>query len=269
MDSCKICSAQTTLLFTATVLYKYEVNYFQCPECRFIQTEKPYWLNEAYNKAITRLDIGLISRNKTYADRIEGFFQKNLITSDGIYLDYGGGYGMFVRMMRDKGYNFFRQDIYCDNLFAENFDLTDFTDATHFDLLTAFEIFEHLEDPLTEIQQMLSYSHCILFSTLLQPNNIADVKSWWYVVPETGQHIALYDIETLKLIAKKFDLILYSNNLDVHILSKSHLSYDPFEEKKPTLLAKLFKLFISPQKVQRKESLLQRDFEYIKNKAGL
>lgn len=267
-NKCKICSAEMRVLFTATVLYKYEVNYFQCITCKFIQPEKTYLISEAYSKAITSLDIGLISRNQTYSELLEGYFSNKFLPSNGVYLDYGGGYGMFVRMMRDKGFKFFRQDIYCENLFAEHFDLSDIEETTYFNLLTAFEVFEHLEDPLNEIRKMLSYSNCILFSTLLQPENITNVDSWWYFVPETGQHIALYHIKTLITIAKKLNLNLCTNNQNLHILSKEPLAFNPFEEKKKTLKEKFYHLLFSESNQQKKESLLQKDFELIKNKLG-
>lgn len=268
-SQCKICSENTSYLCSTLILNKYKVKYFQCNCCKFIQTEEPYWLPEAYSKAIAKLDIGLISRNQTYAQILEKYFLMNLIISDGIYIDYGGGYGMLVRMMRDKGYNFFRQDLYCENLFSENFDVSDINSSTTFNLLTAFEVFEHLENPLAEIERMLSYSECIVFSTLLQPDVITNADSWWYFVPETGQHISLYHYQTLIVLAKKLRLFLYTNKQNLHILTKVPLVFNPFKEKKQSLKDKFYRLVTSGSQVEKKGSLLQKDFEYIKNKAGL
>ena len=63
---CKICDGAVRHLFAKKVLHKYDVAYFQCLHCRFIQTEQPYWLGEAYEKAIARLDIGLVWRANGY-----------------------------------------------------------------------------------------------------------------------------------------------------------------------------------------------------------
>lgn len=60
---CKICYAETSFFDTALVLGKYKTIYYQCPCCGVIQTEEPYWLDEAYSEAITDSDIGLIGRN--------------------------------------------------------------------------------------------------------------------------------------------------------------------------------------------------------------
>ena len=68
---CKICLSEISFIFELNILDKYPVNYFQCASCKFIQTEEPYWLKESYSSAITNLDIGLVSRNKTNAEIIE------------------------------------------------------------------------------------------------------------------------------------------------------------------------------------------------------
>ncbi|MEJ2506837.1 MAG: hypothetical protein P8Y81_11315 [Ignavibacteriaceae bacterium] len=61
--TCKICSSESKYVFSATVLQKYDVKYFHCPECGFLQTEEPYWLDEAYSSAIGAEDTGLIALN--------------------------------------------------------------------------------------------------------------------------------------------------------------------------------------------------------------
>ncbi|PKP59337.1 MAG: class I SAM-dependent methyltransferase [Candidatus Altiarchaeales archaeon HGW-Altiarchaeales-1] len=190
--TCKICNSDTNEVFEAKILNSYNVKYYKCKHCGFIQTEKPYWLNEAYSSAISSLDVGLVSRNLSFvpitASIIEKYFKVN-----GKFLDYGGGTGLFVRLMRDKGFDFYRQDIYCENLFAQNFDINDLDDKKiKFELLTAFEVFEHLKDPLIEIEKMFKLSDSILFSTELQPLENVTPDNWWYFVPETGQHISFY-----------------------------------------------------------------------------
>ncbi|HET9908185.1 MAG TPA: hypothetical protein VFQ23_16155, partial [Anaerolineales bacterium] len=59
---CNICDATSLPLAKALVLKKHEVQYYACVNCGFIQTERPYWLEEAYSSAIARSDIGLIGR---------------------------------------------------------------------------------------------------------------------------------------------------------------------------------------------------------------
>src|SRR5476651_2675365 len=131
----KITGGNATFLFEAKVLNKYTVKYYRCDETGFIQTEEPYWLDEAYSSAITKLDIGLPYRNINLSNSITELLVKNF-DYKGIFLDYAGGYGLFTRLMRDKGFNFYNTDKYCANLFAEYFDLTDLAPASVFEITT-------------------------------------------------------------------------------------------------------------------------------------
>ena len=101
----RVTGQPTQKLFIGKVLGKHDVEYFRCVETGFIQTEEPFWLDEAYSNAMTKLDLGHINRNieasAFVADLIERCFPKFKFG-----LDYGGGYGMFVRRMRDLGFDF-------------------------------------------------------------------------------------------------------------------------------------------------------------------
>ena len=103
--TCKICTQQTTQIFKAKILNKYEINYFHCEHCGFLQTEEPYWLDEAYSESINISDTGYMQRNLMLSGKLTIllalFFDKN-----GKFLDYAGGYGVFVRMMRDIGFDY-------------------------------------------------------------------------------------------------------------------------------------------------------------------
>ena len=140
--------------FKAIVLSKYQVSYYHCPHCGFIQTEDPYWLDEAYKDPINVEDTGLLSRNISFSEMtallIYFLFDKN-----GIFLDYAGGYGIFTRLMRDIGFNFFWHDPMTQNLLSRGFEYSD--SLPRCELLTSFESFEHFKDPLTEITKMLDY----------------------------------------------------------------------------------------------------------------
>lgn len=266
--NCLICSGSCSFQFETLVLKKYDVGYYKCSNCGFIQTVAPFWLNEAYESAITQLDIGLVSRNLYFSEIFESFVDKNLLSGNGIYLDFAGGYGLFVRLMRDKGINFYRQDVYCKNIFAEHFDLSDMPQNQKFEAITAFEVFEHLVNPLEELKKMLNFSNVIIFSTELQPEGVLTPDNWWYFVPETGQHVSLYSFDSLMKIAEKESLHLYSNKQNLHIFSKKNLAFDPFEKTKENFFLNFTKRLINKlipmdQKPKR-ESLILKDFDYIK-----
>lgn len=253
---------------------KYPVKYIQCSMCEFIQTEKPYWLDEAYASAITSIDVGLVFRNVHFSNTMPSILDSFSNMNDA-YLDYGGGYGMFVRMMRDKGYNFYLQDKYAENLFAKRFTINDFPGSEKFMALTAFEVFEHLENPMDELHKMFALSDTLIFSTELQPqNNFKDSSEWWYFMPETGQHISFYSLKALEFIANRFDCKLYSNGTNLHLLTKQHLKANPFisansVKYKQSLFTKIkHKLFTAPEPaINTRLSLLPKDFELYKSYA--
>lgn len=269
--TCKLCNSSTEEVFTSKVLNKYNVKYYKCKYCGFIQTEKPYWLGESYSSAISSLDLGLVSRNLSLVPVTTSIIEKHFDVT-GKFLDYGGGYGLFVRLMRDKGFDFYRQDIYCPNIFAEHFDINDLEgEKTKFELLTAFEVFEHLEYPLIELEKMFKLSDSILFSTEIQPSENVTPNNWWYFVPEIGQHISFYSKKSFETIAQKFSCYFYSNNSNLHILTLKKMHANPFRfafEKK--ILYKILNESINLIKILKRDkihkSLLQKDFELVKSK---
>lgn len=269
MAKCKICDQETSVIFQKTILQKYLSDYCRCKNCGFIQTSDPIWLEEAYKSAITSLDIGLIDRNLYLNEQIPRIIEV-AFPDHKTMLDYGGGYGMLVRMLRDKGYNFYRQDLYCENLFAKHFDIQD-AQVKRFDLLTAFEVFEHLNDPLLEIGKMFELSDSIVFTTLLIPSeNKEELENWWYLSTLTGQHIALYSLRSLELLAKRFGKNFYSNGNNLHLMTNKLLGDEQLDKmfgaKKPGILNRVInRLSNGNSAIKSRASLLPKDYEYIEN----
>jgi hypothetical protein len=262
----KITGGPTRTLFTEKVLNSYDVKYYECLETGFIQTEHPYWLQEAYSSAITKLDTGLIFRNELLRDKLVKIIQ-SAFDANRHFLDYAGGYGMFTRMMRDRGFDFYHQDIYCENLFAEYFSLEDAQQKSNFELVTAFEVFEHLVDPFEEIKRILEFGEHLIFTTELVPAGIEKASDWWYFTPETGQHIAFYTEKSLKYIAGKLDCYYGTDHIQTHIFTRDQKLTNVFELKKEPYLIRTMrrKLERFERKLYpRRESLLHQDWQMIK-----
>lgn len=246
---CRICNNETEKIFASLVLNKYSVNYFRCTNCSFIQTEKPFWLDEAYQNSINISDTGLIDRNISFSKMLAVLIYFNFNTG-GKFLDYAGSYGIFTRLMRDIGFDFYWHDIYTQNLLAKGFE----ADANHdykYELVTAFEVFEHLVDPKAEITRMLQQSDTIVFSTELLPNNIPEPSSWWYYGFEHGQHISFYSKRTFTWLANYFGLKYYYIN-GVHLLTSKKINYSALVIEK-----KLYKygLFAFVKKTMKSKTL--------------
>ena len=118
MKKCQICDAKMNFFDTAMILKKYKVNYWWCQHCGFIEIDTPYWFDESYSDAIN--DVGLVKRNYMFVEKTAAILKMCLPNSK-THLDFGG-YGLFVRLMRDKGYDFQWYDKYCSNLFTNHFE---------------------------------------------------------------------------------------------------------------------------------------------------
>jgi len=272
-DNCvnsRITGGSTEELFTATVLTNHRVKYYRCNETGFIQTEQPYWLDEAYSDAITALDIGLLSRNIQKVEVAQRVLRV-IAEPTSRFLDFGGGYGIFVRLMRDRGYPFELFDTHCQPLFAKHHRLANLDfDCDHFGCVTAWEVFEHLVDPSRTIAELLQISDRLLFSTVLVPEPCpASAKDWWYFTPETGQHISFFTLQSLQWIADQLGIRLYSDGVANHLFSKEELSVNPLATAKwrshvKRVMGRLSRSFgVSAEHEAYRDSLLQGDYDAI------
>lgn len=209
LSPCRLCHGKTTAAFTSRILRRYDVLYHHCHFCGLLQTESPYWLKEAYEEAVASADTGLLQRNISIGLRLSSllFFNFN---RKGLFVDVAGGFGLLTRFMRDVGFDFYWEDPYCQNALAKGFEYT--PSKTPITAITAFEVFEHLEDPLNWVKnQMERYgTQTLIFSTELYKGDLVPDRSWWYYAFNTGQHISFYQHRTLKVMAQKIGLHLWS-----------------------------------------------------------
>ena len=86
-ERCRVCENVSEFFGRATVLGKYDVAYFRCRGCGYVQTEEPYWLSESYSEAITSTDVGLVERNDLFAKHTKYLIWVFLDNGRGRYLD--------------------------------------------------------------------------------------------------------------------------------------------------------------------------------------
>lgn len=233
----------------AMLLDKYLVQYYKCPVCGFVRTEKPYWLEEAYSNAIVNFDMGLLNRN-IYLSKIVSAIIQTCFKNRDTFLDYGGGYGIFVRLMRDRGFDFHWYDKYCVNLFAKGFEKS----KDKYDIVTAFELAEHLIDPKEEIGNIINISSTFVFTTELLPIKTPKPNEWWYYALKGGQHISFYTKKSLEILADEYDKY-YIGMGGLHIFSDKKIC-------KPYFLF-VYKLFYLYNYINKRKSLLNEDYTQI------
>jgi len=247
---CKICASATSPQETARILGKYDVRLYHCPACGFVQTEDPYWLDEAYAEPFMKNDIGLVRRNLDLSTAAAPLISC-LFDRKARFLDYGGGNGLFVRLMRDKGYDFYWHDKYAKNIFAAGFAAGE---RRGFELVTAFELFEHLPNPSETVREMLEYSENILFSTRLVPSPRPRAGEWWYYALDGGQHVSFYQAGSLGFLAKQLGLRLCTNGVSLHLLSRRRFSNAIFSLLSRVRVARILDALI------KRKSLLGDDY---------
>jgi len=211
---CRLCKRRNTLLFSGKVL-DLSVRYYECTHCGFVQTEEPTWLDKAYSQVINVSDTGLVSRN---------LHNRNIVLSILLgmgnakekVIDYAGGYGLLVRLLRDYGVDAYWMDKFARNLMAPGFEYDE--KASGVKIITAFEVFEHLVHPCKEIEQILLIAPNILFSTDLMPKKTPKLDEWSYYGVNHGQHIGFYRYETLQYLADRYGKKLLSDRHSYHML---------------------------------------------------
>jgi hypothetical protein len=139
---------------------------------------------------------------------------------EGRYLDAAGGYGMLPRLMRDLGFDFYWADKYCDNLLARGFEYSPAIGPCC--TVTAMEVFEHLTDPVSFIEETLAFSgaHTMVFSTELYEGTPPQPDAWWYYAFATGQHIGFFQRRTLEVLGARLGLQFATAN-GIHVFSRT------------------------------------------------
>lgn len=214
IDICRSCGRQTCHLQSG-INFKIEINYFECSNCGYVQTETPYWLDRAYAEVINDSDTGIMVRNLANAKIVLATLLM-LGKPDGVVVDCAGGYGILVRLLRDHGINAMWSDRYCKNLVARGFEHT--TETA--DLVTSFEAFEHFLNPAEELERMLKTAPNVLFSTEIIADPAPKHEDWWYYGKEHGQHIGFFRIRTLEKLAKERGKFFLSNGSSYHLITE-------------------------------------------------
>lgn len=213
---CRCCTSRETLYLWKGELIGLDVSYYECQKCGYVQTEQPYWIEKAYSDAINNSDTGIMVRNSLNA-RLVIVTMQVLGILHGRIVDYGGGYGLLVRLLRDYGVDALWSDPFCSNLVARGFEYNGEGAA---DLVTAFEAFEHFENPGIELDRLLEMGRNVFFSTEIIDTPAPEQNDWWYYGKEHGQHIGFFRVRTLQRLAESRGKYFVTNGVNYHLVSE-------------------------------------------------
>ncbi len=213
------------------------IDYFRCSDCGFLFTELiDDWSSarvaaEIYNADYVRVDPDFVAtRPLANAQLLAAGFQG--MEAELSILDYGGGNGDLARHLRAA--RFVRATSY-DPFHDGGADKP----AAPSDLVTAFEVVEHAPDPVAlfeDVARLVADGGAFLFTTLLQPSDIATVGlGWWYAAPRNG-HVSLHTRASLEAASKRGGWHVESFDSLLHVAWRTRPAWlDRFE----AMLAKL------------------------------
>ncbi|MFZ2725680.1 MAG: class I SAM-dependent methyltransferase [Methylococcaceae bacterium] len=198
------------------------VYYYLCEHCYFCFAPQLYqWKLSEFEKRIYNADYSVIDpdsvdiRPRSNAKNLIHLFanQKQVIR----HLDYGGGSGLLSQLLRQEQW----QSLSYDPFYNKQ---TLIKELGQFNLITAYEVFEHVPDIetlMTNLSLLLAEDGVILFSTLLSDGQLDKNKriQWWYAAPRNG-HISLFSKTSLLIMAKRWGFTLGSFSTGFHAMWK-------------------------------------------------
>jgi 2-polyprenyl-6-hydroxyphenyl methylase/3-demethylubiquinone-9 3-methyltransferase len=193
------------------------VYYYKCSHCGFIFTSQfdkathDEFTEYIYNDEYIKVDPDYVTaRPAGTANQVNnafGAYKKSIRI-----LDYGGGNGMVEQSLKEMGFN--AVDTY--DPFSEQFNRRP---SGQYDLVLSFEVVEHIPNVIEVFQDMksfLSSDSMIIFSTLIQPDDIDKGKAkWWYIAPRNG-HISIHSQRSLQLVLNGMSLKYVMASQNIH-----------------------------------------------------
>lgn len=195
------------------------IYYRRCSRCGFVHApEIADWPADTFRRLIYNDDY--VGINPDYLDARPranlSFLLRTFNQARGNirHLDYGGGNGKLSQLLSDSGWDSISHEPFGDPVHSK-------IPTGKFDLITAFEVFEHHPAPHQLMQQLcdlVSDRFLIVLSTLISDGKVRPNArlNWWYAAPRNG-HISLYSGKSLSLLAQKHKLNCGSLSDNLHV----------------------------------------------------
>jgi hypothetical protein len=194
-------------VFDLLLLNKYRVNYYRCLSCGSLQTEPPFWLEEAYDRNLSWLDTAAAQRT---LNNLAASYAVCRILGLKHVVDFGGSDGLLCRLLRDYSIDCYVRDRYAEVRYAQGFEDTPFERP---DLTLAFEVLEHLPNPCADLGDVFAGDPPVVLASTMA--YCGEDAAWTYLAPESGQHVFFYSERALRMIAAQRGYDAYREGLYV------------------------------------------------------
>jgi hypothetical protein len=215
--TCPICQSPTFRLFTVMIQFENSRDLYRCPKCGFSFYPSQDWINGSFSDELNSLDVGSVERVLLVCDFLSEFIYSEKLT-EAKFLDYGGGYGLQTRIMRDRGFNFNNFDPHTQPLFSKYFTGEP---CGRYDLISLIEVSLHFENPVVEFTKIMELGDYLVFTSVVPGKDFG--PEWWYITGESGQHIAFYPLSSLMEIAHQLGVMFSSDGRFFHVFHKKPL----------------------------------------------
>lgn len=237
--SCRLCNAPTAQVFEKTLLGKHSVRYYQCSDCGCLQTETPYWLDEAYVPENEQYDTGQVQRSLQNAAFVRTLLKVCEVPASRV-VDFGCGSGLAVRLLRDLGFDAWGFDRFSAPRLALGFQTEQLAGTDVFNLC---EVAEHLDQPRKLMDELLAVRPALV---VVQTGLLEAIDpDWPYLAPDHGQHIFFWTMKGWQMLAAHHGMVAF-RLAGFTVLASSEMAGRLFDMPQGTFKPALAPLFQDP-----------------------